>query len=116
MPKAICQSFEGLFRDQLISPLFKLMCKGLFNFEPCSYCKVIESERLLYPLDPYGVAFVVPRQGGPDLVSGDALISHCRELLAPYKAPRQIYLLDELPKNGVGKIRKDQLAARLPPL
>ena len=61
-------------------------------------------------------AFVVPRQGGADAVSGDALISHCRERLAPYKAPRQIFLLDELPKNGVGKIRKDQLAARLPPL
>ena len=61
-------------------------------------------------------AFVAPRQDGADAVSGDALISHCRERLAPYKAPRQIFLLDELPKNGVGKIRKDQLAARLPPL
>ncbi len=61
-------------------------------------------------------AFVVPRQDGADAVSGDALISHCRERLAPYKAPRQIFLLDELPKNGVGKIRKDQLAERLPPL
>lgn len=81
--------------------------------------KVYEAAVVGWSSNEFGeevAAFVVPRQRGPDVVSGDALISHCRELLAPYKAPRQIFLLDELPKNGVGKIRKDQLAARLPPL
>jgi len=81
--------------------------------------KVYEAAVVGWSSNEFGeevAAFVVPRQGGPDAVSDGALISHCRELLAPYKAPRKIFLVNELPKNGVGKIRKDQLAAKLPPL
>ncbi|HEX9066790.1 MAG TPA: hypothetical protein VF843_16895, partial [Streptosporangiaceae bacterium] len=38
------------------------------------------------------------------------LIAFCKERLAAYKYPRVIEFLDELPKNALGKILKDQLA------
>jgi acyl-CoA synthetase (AMP-forming)/AMP-acid ligase II len=43
-----------------------------------------------------------------------ALIAHCRGGLAPYKVPKQIHLVDTMPKSSVGKILKTELAKRLP--
>jgi long-chain acyl-CoA synthetase len=37
------------------------------------------------------------------------LISWCRERLAPYKCPRVVQFRDELPKNTLGKVLKDEL-------
>jgi acyl-CoA synthetase (AMP-forming)/AMP-acid ligase II len=38
-----------------------------------------------------------------------ALIGHARTLLAPYKCPKQLYRLDELPRNSLGKIVRADL-------
>jgi len=38
------------------------------------------------------------------------LIAYCRERMAAYKYPRIIEFRDELPKNALGKILKDELA------
>lgn len=43
-----------------------------------------------------------------------ALIEHCRARLAPYKAPRQVFFIDELPRNPGGKVLKAELTKRLP--
>jgi long-chain acyl-CoA synthetase len=40
------------------------------------------------------------------------LIAYCRERLAAYKYPRLIDFRSELPKNTLGKVLKDELAAR----
>lgn len=45
-------------------------------------------------------AFVVIRGGAPD---ADMLIDHCRTLLAGYKVPKQVEIIDEIPKSAVGK-------------
>ena len=37
----------------------------------------------------------------------------CSTNLARYKLPREIFLIDDLPKSGVGKVLKNELAARL---
>jgi long-chain acyl-CoA synthetase len=37
------------------------------------------------------------------------LIAYCKERMAAYKYPRVIEFRDELPKNALGKILKDQL-------
>ena len=51
-------------------------------------------------------AVVVPRAR----ITEDALLDHCRELIAGFKLPREIDLRDEpLPKSGPGKILKAQL-------
>jgi acyl-coenzyme A synthetase/AMP-(fatty) acid ligase len=45
--------------------------------------------------------------------AGDALrnelLKHCKSLLAPYKYPRWIYFVDELPKTATGKIQRFKL-------
>lgn len=39
----------------------------------------------------------------------EEIIAYCKTKLAPYKVPRKIYFLEELPKNATGKILKAPL-------
>jgi long-chain acyl-CoA synthetase len=41
------------------------------------------------------------------------LKAHMREHLANYKIPKQIYIIDELPKNATGKVLKRVLKENL---
>jgi long-chain acyl-CoA synthetase len=51
-------------------------------------------------------AVVVPRAE----ITADALLDHCRDLIAGFKLPREIDLRNEpLPKSGPGKVLKTQL-------
>ncbi len=53
------------------------------------------------------VAFVLPTTGAtPDSAELDA---HCREKMASFKRPRQIIVVDELPKTATGKIKRFEL-------
>jgi acyl-coenzyme A synthetase/AMP-(fatty) acid ligase len=58
-------------------------------------------------------AFVVLRQG---TTPGEALVrelqEHCKLVTAPYKYPREIEFLSELPKTTSGKIRRVELRGR----
>ncbi len=57
------------------------------------------------------VAFVVPRSGHSiDPASIDA---HCREHMASFKRPRQLFTVDELPKTATGKIQRFKLREQL---
>jgi fatty-acyl-CoA synthase len=51
------------------------------------------------------VAFVV--LSGP--VAGDELRAHCLRRLARFKVPKRFQVLDELPRNSLGKIQKSEL-------
>lgn len=53
-----------------------------------------------------GVAFVVAREV---TLSTETLQAHLAARLARYKLPRQLYLVDELPRTEYGKVRKDVL-------
>lgn len=53
-------------------------------------------------------AIVVPRGE----VTEDQLITHVKEALAPFKAPKQVRFVDELPRNASGKILKRELRDR----
>jgi fatty-acyl-CoA synthase len=52
-------------------------------------------------------AFVIRRSGAT--VDEEQLIDHVRGLLAPFKAPRSVAFVDELPKTSTGKVQKNQL-------
>jgi fatty-acyl-CoA synthase len=84
-----------------------------------------EVERVLYeheavvevavvgrPDDRWGevpVAFVVTNSAA---TTPDELIEHCRGQLAKFKVPKQVVLVDELPRNPSGKILKRELRSR----
>ena len=80
-----------------------------------SHPDVVEAAVVGWPARDLGedvAAFVVLR-GAVDPVQ---LKTICAARLAPYKVPREIFVVDEMPKNASGKIVKPELAKRLSPL
>jgi acyl-CoA synthetase (AMP-forming)/AMP-acid ligase II len=57
-----------------------------------------------------GMAFVVPAPGAA--LSGPSLIGWCRDHMANYKVPRRVEIVDALPLNASGKVRKFELRER----
>ena len=57
------------------------------------------------------VAAVVLVEGVP--VGADELRTHTRQALTPYKVPRRVVFLDELPTNAMGKVLRREVVARL---
>ena len=56
-------------------------------------------------------AYVVPAGDAPPEPA--TLIRHCRERLAPFKVPKAVHVVSELPRNAAGKLQRDRLAALL---
>ncbi|WP_035130469.1 AMP-binding protein [Conexibacter woesei] len=50
------------------------------------------------------VAWIVPAAGAER--DPDALIAHVAQQLAPYKRPREVRYVDDLPRNAMGKVQK----------
>jgi malonyl-CoA/methylmalonyl-CoA synthetase len=59
------------------------------------------------------VACVVPRAGREAECAEDVLRGFARERLAPYKVPRTVVTMQELPRNAVGKVMKPVLVKKL---
>lgn len=57
------------------------------------------------------VAFVVPASG--HTIDPAVLEQHCRDRMAAFKRPREIHVVDELPKTATGKIRRFALRDQL---
>jgi acyl-coenzyme A synthetase/AMP-(fatty) acid ligase len=55
------------------------------------------------------IAYVIAK----DEVTAGQLLAYCRQRLTPYKVPRQIHIVSELPRNPSGKVDKRALANRL---
>ncbi|KUI27048.1 acyl-CoA synthetase [Mycobacterium sp. IS-1742] len=75
---------------------------------------VAEAEVLGVDDEKYGqrlAAFVVPAAGAS--VTAEELKEHVRDNLANYKVPRDIVILDELPRGGTGKVLRNELRAHL---
>ena len=68
-----------------------------------------DEEKLIKP-----IAFVVLKNGQSptDALAGE-LQQHVKSRLAPYKYPRWIEFIDELPKTATGKIQRFKLRARI---
>ncbi len=59
------------------------------------------------------VACVVARPGREGECEGERLRAFVKERLAPYKVPKQVLLVRELPQNALGKVIKPDLLASL---
>ena len=57
-------------------------------------------------------AFVV-LQAGRGARPTTSLQAFCAERLADYKRPRQLWFVDELPRNATGKVMKHKLRERI---
>ena len=57
------------------------------------------------------VAFVSLKQGST--ATSEEIIAFCKERLAAYKYPREVRLIDDLPKGPSGKVLKTDLRAQL---
>lgn len=57
------------------------------------------------------VAVLVLKEG--ERVEESAVIAHCRQKLASYKAPRKVIIADALPRNALGKVQKAKLRAEI---
>ncbi len=52
-------------------------------------------------------AFIVTKEG--ETLTEEEVLAYCRETLAPYKIPKTIEFVTELPKSVVGKILRREL-------
>jgi fatty acid CoA ligase FadD36 len=60
------------------------------------------------------VAFVVIRPD-EDIKQLSSLTDFVADHLSPHKCPRDIQLVEQLPRNAMGKVQKKQLLALIPP-
>lgn len=75
---------------------------------------VLEAAVVGLPDEKWGeivTAMVVPRDGSS--MTPDDIVTHCRTNLAAYKAPRRVEIVDELPRNPMGKVQKFRIIEAL---
>jgi acetyl-CoA synthetase/medium-chain acyl-CoA synthetase len=104
--------FVGRADDVIISAGYRI---GPFEVESAllEHPAVMESAVVASPDPDRGAivkAFIKLKPGAP---GGDAMVQelqeHCKRVTAPYKYPREIEFVDELPKTVSGKIRRVEL-------
>lgn len=94
-----------------------LIIRGGFNIYPrdleellLKHEAVLEAAVIGVPSERMGeevLACIVKKPNS--IVTASELIQYCQQNLAKYKTPRHVEFVDELPKNGVGKIMKRKL-------
>jgi long-chain acyl-CoA synthetase len=110
----------GLDRSDTVA-VGEIMIRGGFNVYPREieevlheHPSVVEAAVIGRPDDRLGeevVAFIALKKGAT--AAPDDVIDFCKERLAAYKYPREVVVLDELPKGGSGKVLKTELRASL---
>jgi len=111
----------GYFDDEgylfVVDRKKELIISGGYNIYPREVDEVLNSHPDTLEVATVGmkdsfrgeipVAFVVLKNGRT--VTGEDLLSYCKNRLVDYKIPRRIEFVDALPKSGVGKIDKLKL-------
>jgi malonyl-CoA/methylmalonyl-CoA synthetase len=133
MPEKTRESFEeGWFKTgdvgyqdpsdnlrlYLVGRARELIITGGYNVYPKEIENVLEKHEAVHeaaviglPDEDYGervTAVVVPKKDQTE-TSAEEILSYCKQHLAGYKCPKQVILVDQLPRNTMGKIQKDVL-------
>lgn len=74
-----------------------------------------ECVAIAVPDDKYGEAIGIAIVTDGDCLQLDyeKLVSHCKKRMASFKKPRYALRVDEIPRNALGKIQKNELRARI---
>jgi malonyl-CoA/methylmalonyl-CoA synthetase len=133
MPEKTRESFEeGWFKTgdvgyqdtgdnlrlYLVGRARELIITGGYNVYPKEIENVLEKHGAVHevaviglPDEDYGervTAVVVPKKDQTETFT-EEILSYCKQHLAGYKCPKQVILVDQLPRNAMGKIQKDVL-------
>jgi long-chain acyl-CoA synthetase len=96
----------GRVTDMVISGgvnIYPAECERVLNTHP----GVKEVALFGQPDDEMGERLVgLVATAGPG-VSADVLIDYCRRVIAPYKVPKQLVVVSEVPRSAMGKVDKD---------
>jgi malonyl-CoA/methylmalonyl-CoA synthetase len=111
-PEDGCLSITGRLKEMIIT--------GGLNVYPREVELVLEDHVAVenaavvgVPSERWGeevVAFVVPARDGE--VDDEELAAHARERLSSYKCPKRFFTVDQLPRNEVGKVLRDELVEK----
>jgi malonyl-CoA/methylmalonyl-CoA synthetase len=105
-------------RLYLVGRAKELIITGGYNVYPKEIENVLEKHKAVHeaaviglPDEEYGerVAAVVVLKKGEEPSSPAEIIGFCKEHLAGYKCPKQVYVIDQIPRNTMGKIQKNIL-------
>ena len=70
---------------------------------------VVESAVIGVPHADFGEAVVAGVVADPAAVNEKALLASIREKIARFKQPRRVFIVDQLPRNAMGKVQKNSL-------
>ena len=135
MPEKTRESFEGGWfktgdvgyqdpgddgRLYLVGRARELIITGGYNVYPKEVENTLEKHEAVHeaavvgiPDDDYGerVAAVVVLKKDPCQAKPEEIIEFCKKHMASYKCPKQVFVVDQLPRNAMGKVQKDVLQA-----
>ena len=103
---------SGRAKDLIISGGYNVYPKEIELFLD-ELAGVTESAVIGIPHPDFGEGVVAVVIGAGDEA---AMIAECRRQLAPYKSPKRIIFVQELPRNAMGKVQKNLLRDRYPDL
>jgi malonyl-CoA/methylmalonyl-CoA synthetase len=132
MPEKTAEAFvDGWFRTgdlgfqdpndndrlYLVGRAKELIITGGFNVYPKEIENVLESHEFVkesavigLPDQDFGERVVAAIALKSEInVTPEVLIKHCKTRLAPYKCPKQIFFVEQLPRNAMGKLQKNIL-------
>lgn len=107
-----CVTIVGRSKDLIISGgynVYPAEIEGYINDMP----GVAESAVVGVPHPDFGevgVAVVIPRNGAD--LDGERIIAGLKSQLANFKIPKRCFVVDELPRNTMGKVQKNLLRER----
>jgi malonyl-CoA/methylmalonyl-CoA synthetase len=105
-------------RLYLVGRSKELIISGGYNVYPKEVEDVLERHEAVadsavigLPDEDFGerVTAVVVKKGSAPSASAEELIDFCKQKLASYKCPKNVFFRNQLPRNAMGKIQKNQL-------
>jgi len=111
----------GLFDEDgylsIVDRIKDMIISGGFNIYPIEIDNALFDHPKILEACSFGIedsyrgetvkAFVVTKPG--ESLTKEEVVKYCKEVLAPYKVPREIVFVDELPKSNVGKILRREV-------